>query len=308
MSVSPNVHPPVPDTPTLCPACGYDLRAATDARCPECGLQIDVELMRVSGIPWAHRATVGRLRAYCRTAYQFTFAPAALHLETARPQDPRDSVRFRRTTAALLAAAFVAFFALAIVENGAGYAVFAVEPSMSGAFPAASPVVKPWIQDTLVPWSAGATLLPVFPVCLILLAFLAAAAPHAVCRAPASATQDQRLRARALAGYLAAPLLIFFPALAVFALALLISHMSTDRSAFALAATLVAFTIFLMAIAFTLIRTAQWTARIRHCTFARAALSALELLALWTATILLCTAILPWSLGLLWIAFDSLRR
>src|SRR5690349_21435174 len=99
--------PAVPTTAALCPACGFDLRATRDNRCTECGLDIDPEMMRVSGIPWAHRATVGCVRAYFRTAWQFTFSSAELKLEAARPQDPHDSVRFRRITAALIASAFV---------------------------------------------------------------------------------------------------------------------------------------------------------------------------------------------------------
>ena len=29
-----------------CPSCGYELRGLTRARCPECGMPLDVELLR----------------------------------------------------------------------------------------------------------------------------------------------------------------------------------------------------------------------------------------------------------------------
>ena len=62
------------------------------------------------------------------------------------------------------------------------------------------------------------------------------------------------------------------------------------------------------AVVVTLIRAGQWVARVRRCSPGRAALGAVELLALWAAAIVLCTVILPWAMGFLWIAFDSVRR
>ena len=84
-----------------CPECGYDLRAIESDRCPECGLAIDRAAMSVSRIPWAHRRTIGRFRAYWRTNLMVIFRPRRLADEAARPVGLADAMRFRWVTVGL---------------------------------------------------------------------------------------------------------------------------------------------------------------------------------------------------------------
>lgn len=79
----------------VCPGCGYDLRAISSARCPECGLAIDRQSMSVSRIPWAHRKLIGRWRAYWRTNLMVIFRPRRLADEIVRPVSFADAQRFR---------------------------------------------------------------------------------------------------------------------------------------------------------------------------------------------------------------------
>ena len=69
------------DTLLFCPACGYDLRGSDGNRCPECGLAIDRESLRVRGFPWAHRREVGRVRAYVRMVWQVLVGSRTLAYE-----------------------------------------------------------------------------------------------------------------------------------------------------------------------------------------------------------------------------------
>src|SRR5687768_6844600 len=79
----------------LCPGCGYDVRGAAGGRCSECGLVVDRPSLERSGVPWAQRASVGRVRAFCSTGSLFTADAERLKLKTARPQSPRDAAAFR---------------------------------------------------------------------------------------------------------------------------------------------------------------------------------------------------------------------
>jgi len=79
----------------FCPECGYDLRAITSERCPECGLTIDRASMSVSRLPWSHRHKIGRVRAYWRT---MLIRPRKLAEEMARPVSFSDAQRFRHVT------------------------------------------------------------------------------------------------------------------------------------------------------------------------------------------------------------------
>ena len=106
--------PPLP----LCPDCGYDLRGLASDRCPECGLRIDRAADLSVTLPWAHRRTIGRGRAFVRTAAMATFRPRRLAANIARPVSWADAVAFRRATVALAAAsAAVALTVIAFLPD-----------------------------------------------------------------------------------------------------------------------------------------------------------------------------------------------
>jgi predicted RNA-binding Zn-ribbon protein involved in translation (DUF1610 family) len=78
----------------FCPECGYNLRGITSARCPECGTEIDRAKLAESQIPWVHRAKIGRVRAYVRTAWLATARPNRLAMEMAGPVSYEDARKF----------------------------------------------------------------------------------------------------------------------------------------------------------------------------------------------------------------------
>src|SRR5690349_3794443 len=121
---------PITTQSVFCPACGYDLRAKPAGPCPECGHVPDPEALRISGIPWAHRRRIGRVRAYLRTVRLVTFGGPALALEHARPQEPADARAFHRVHASLVAVMFLALLALAIASTRYGWAILAVQPDL----------------------------------------------------------------------------------------------------------------------------------------------------------------------------------
>jgi hypothetical protein len=95
------IRPRVTDTVAtqsalFCPDCGYDLQAIESDRCPECGLIIDRTALGQSVIPWLHRSSIGRFRAFWRTVNMATFRPRQLAQELVHPARFRDAVLFRR--------------------------------------------------------------------------------------------------------------------------------------------------------------------------------------------------------------------
>jgi hypothetical protein len=85
-------------TGLVCPGCGYDLRGIDSGQCPECGLAIDRAGMSVARIPWSHRKSLGRWKAYWRTNLLVIFRPRRLAEEVARPVSFADAQRFRHMT------------------------------------------------------------------------------------------------------------------------------------------------------------------------------------------------------------------
>lgn len=78
-----------------CPACDYDLRAATSDRCSECGAQIDLAKLRVSAVPWAHRHEIGPGRAFLATVLAVHLRPRQFAVNVAGPLRLRDARRFQ---------------------------------------------------------------------------------------------------------------------------------------------------------------------------------------------------------------------
>jgi hypothetical protein len=89
------------DDALRCPACDYDLRALAGGRCPECGLAIDRAALSQSQIPWAHRARIGRFRAYRKTVWMVFRHPKKVAADSSRPVSLEDARKFRRVTVIL---------------------------------------------------------------------------------------------------------------------------------------------------------------------------------------------------------------
>jgi hypothetical protein len=295
----------VSDAPALlCPACGFDLRAATTDRCSVCGLVIDRDTLRESGLPWAHRRRFGRVRAFASTVLDVTLDRRAIRHEFAKPQELADAAAFRRINTLIVAAALFALFAFVVFgAAGHGFADLTIQPIPAFTFGRAAQPFDGWVLDLAVPWFAGATLVPVLPVCLVLLAARLTGLQRHVIRLP-DASPDQRRRALALAHYAAAPLTLLLPGfLTVIGAAWALPH--SRRLGVALG--FVGVPLVLAAFGVTLWRTGQWLDRTRHCGLGRALLAALELLALWIVGAIVLLGLLPWCVGFLCLVFDSLR-
>jgi hypothetical protein len=305
-------NPTVDDDPALlCPACGFDLRATASDRCGECGLVIDRAALQVSGIPWVYRRRIGRVRAYFRTFWQVTIDSKAIRYEAAKPQEVGDGRAFARLTACIVALALLAVFAAAVFADG-GLAFLAIHPtSPFNSFGNSTAITDPHLQDLLVPWSAGATIAPVLPLCLIVLAFYLTGAQRYVFRASGAPALYQQ-RAVALSYYVTGPLALLLPALVCCTMAALLREekLFKEYGPFPVLTTALApvgALLFLIAVLGALYRAGQWLIRTRHCGVGRAALGVGELVGLWLFGWIVLIGLIPWCVGFLWIAIDSLR-
>jgi hypothetical protein len=298
-------------TMTLCPQCGFDLRGTESDRCGECGLEIDREGLRTSGIPWVYRRRIGRIRAYFKTVWLFLADRRGVQFEAAKPQDPADGRAFARVTGSLLAVALLVAFGASVLA-AEGLSFLAIQPEdLLSALGLGSPAYDARVVDAAVPWSAGATLWPVPPLCLIGLALYVAGAQRFVFRAR-SAPPELQARTLALSWYTSAPLVLLVPALGCWFVAGVLTQgkpfsdwrPSKDLS-FGLAPLGALF--YLVGVLATLRRTGQWLARTRHCGSALASLGALELIGLWVLGWVFFLGLVPWSVGFARIVIDSLR-
>lgn len=82
----------------FCQWCGYNLRALTSDRCPECGRSLETVRSSIPLIPWVHRRRIGRFRAYWKTVWLVMFRQQLFCDEMARPVDYKDAQRFRWVT------------------------------------------------------------------------------------------------------------------------------------------------------------------------------------------------------------------
>lgn len=80
------------DEQRLCPACGYDVRASTTGRCPECGTHVGRG--SASRLPWVHRRHQGGRRAFFATIALLILFPARFAAELTRRLDRAEARRF----------------------------------------------------------------------------------------------------------------------------------------------------------------------------------------------------------------------
>jgi hypothetical protein len=294
--------PVQPATPTatdddapLCPNCGYDLRGFAAERCSECGQALDWANLRTSAFPWVRRRQIGSIAAYLQTAWLITIDSRKLRHEVGKPQLLADARSFRRIAAIIVAAVVVCTFIAMVIANG-GTEFLGVEWPVD-----MSPNTPQWMQDVAVPWSAGARLLPVSCVCLVLLTVQLVGVPGYLARLPHGAA-GQRERADGIACYAIGPMAWLGVALlAAFAIGLIGWANDVPYSLMG--------PIFLAIAGLTLlvsvVRAIQWAVRVRHYGFEGALLALAKLLGLWLTGLVVFGFVLPWSVGFLLIAVDS---
>lgn len=299
------------DAAMLCPRCGYDMRGTTGTRCSECGQEIDRAAMAESGLPWAQRKKLGRIRAFRATVRLICFDSRKIRHELSKPQDLRDARRFRVWVTALLSLSFLVAFTCLMVA--AKLEEFLLHSSSLFNF-GGNPIMPAWQQDLLVPWNAGIALFWPLPICIVLTAVYLTGVARACVRVKSA---DARLReaADALGRYAAAPLVWLIPSAALCPVMLGYDYMARKYNlssdplfgwvgvALLFAAGIPVVTVPLLAIS----RAGQWTARANHAGLARFAAGAAECIVRSLLGLIFCFVVIPWCLGLIWIAIDSLR-
>jgi hypothetical protein len=294
-----------PAAAVLCPRCGYDVRSATSGRCSECGLILDRSAAAASNIPWAHRRQIGRTRALVKTVWLVTVDAGAIRHELARPQLPRDADRFRWWNAACLAAALGIWAAVYLTRHGIDS--IAVQRTSSGGTP-----LSGFQQDLFVPWSAGTTLLPVIPLCLLGLAAYLTGMGRSIVRLRGYPPQH-RQRATALAVYALGPLAWLLPASILYSAEYGVRRLGPalpGEFPFVMAATLFAWTAGIalaIGLGASLHRFGEWHTRAHHAAAGRYAAGVAEILGRSLLGIVVFLGIVPWCMGLIWVIADSFR-
>jgi hypothetical protein len=276
-----------------CPHCGYDLRETTGDQCSECGRVIDRATLGLTGYPWSNRHNI---RNYLKTVWLITINSRRLRYETLKNQNLAHARSCHRITTLLVA----------VTLAGSCAAIVVADPLIF-AIPRPFPRPATWRDDLIVPWAAGATLRPVLPLMFLRLAVHLMRIHHRLFRlrdAPAH-SQD---RAFAIAAYTIAPMFWLLP-LAIF----LAGGASLILAGIIEARVLIMYLLSLPVLAaillfpLTLFRILQWTLRVRHQSGEHALLIVPHVLALWLFVLVFYLGFLPWCIGLVWLAVDSLR-
>jgi hypothetical protein len=190
----------VADVDRFCPGCGYDLRGITSDRCPECGTPFDPNQPTEPQIPWSHRATLGRRRAFWRTVKLATFRTSQFAAEINRPVSFADARSFRR---AVVWHAWVPLALTTVVIWIVGYELYK----------------RPWYPNDVLGSIAMWGGIPVALASLWLFLYLLFGA-HSYFYHPKRLNVRQQNRAVALSYYACAPwAYVFAPVLAGFAIA-----------------------------------------------------------------------------------------
>lgn len=292
-----------PDAQILyCIDCGYDLRGLPSDRCPECGWLIDRDLLGRSHLAWAHRARLGRWRAYWRTAWAGTRSMKRLAVETIRPVDVGDALKFANITALVVGVPFALGILAIYAFDGTGiFNLIGMEYFWNVSKPV--PAAK-WV----VPWAEGMSLVPVAPLGAIAMFFLIVRS-SAMFFGGGAVPLERKERAAALSRYAMGALAWTPPmvliGLAALAAAVLDGNNTLNSFWFTMSACCaVGFGICLLACLFNTLalfwRTNQPS---QHWFFA----VMIGLPMTWCASAVVALGVAPWVIGYVWLMFDSLR-
>ena len=293
----------------LCPGCGYDLRAATEDRCSECGLVIDRAQLGRSSFPWAHRAGLGRLRAFVKTVRLVTLDTRLLRQEASKTQSPRDAAVFRRCVAATLVISFAAVVIMALAAD----VLREVAITNTSSALATGSTDAGLEEDFMIPWSAGITQRPALFVYAAALAFYFASATRPIFRTR-GLDKNSANSIEAISGYVIAPLVFLVPAMVGYgALYWMGEHEDYDFDSPPLVVIVwvigvCSFLLFAMAVGGTVFRTGQWRARTTDAKYSTGLIAMGELLFRWLIGSYILLAVFPWCVGFVWIVIDSFRR
>jgi hypothetical protein len=305
--------------PVLCPRCGYDLRGTTADRCSECGQEIDRAALAESGVPWAHRRKLGRVRTFLSTVWLVSIDSKRIRHELSKPQDLSAARRFRAILVVLLTLIGLGALATVIFDNGAENLL--LQPARSGdaglAAGMASYFPTPmagWQQDLKVPWYAGVSITWLLPAYVLLLAVFITGIAASAIHVP-RVDRECRRAADSVALYAGACLLwLAIPAAAYFAAheANVINWRTSDGGDFNLMRTrnvlqLVAWVSAGIVLLLALRRSGQWITRAHHAGIFRFLLSILECIFRFAVGILVCGGVIPWCCGLIRIAADRMQ-
>jgi len=288
------------DAGRFCPACGYDLRGIDSDRCPECGLALNVAAGFT--IPWSHRKEMGRLKAFWRTVRLASVQPKRLAMAVAEPVEYAAAQRFRWVVIALASLPPIVFF-LVVVWCKGGTGFLSVVGSDLRSF-------LPWLGNPLrelaVIWSAGATLVPVLPIGMVAMFYLATGAAGYWFR-PAHMSVARQNRAVAISRYACAPL-AWLPlpvALAAAVVALTVSGYLDYHPAPRDWMILIALACVILAVGW---RTALvLLARTTHCGPGRLVAAGIGLPLSWLLSAVIGLGVVPFAVGFIWIVIDSFR-
>jgi hypothetical protein len=315
-----NVQPdsPTADDATLasaatlpCPRCGYDLRGTSSDRCSECGQTIDRNALAESGIPWAHRKKLGRVRTFLVTVRRFSYDSLSIRQELSKPQNPADARWFRFWVTLIVATA--GWTALAVAMLDYPLETLLLQRDALWDKPSGTPMPG-WQQDLLVPWFCGISFYWLTIVCIGLYALYLSGVTRSAIHFH---TPDERARrsANAVGLYAAAPLVwLILPALLYLG-----SHFlgraswfmrQPDADLISQLRTLLqiaAAALLVLIVGLSFRRSGQWISRVHHAGFGRSAWGVLECLVRVIVGFVVCRLIIPWCCGLIWIAIDSVR-
>lgn len=268
----------------ICPECGYDLRAITSERCPECGHAIDRAAMSVSRIPWSHRNAIGRSRAYWRTNLLAIFRSKRLAEEIARPVSFADAQRFRHVTI-LLAWIPMAAWAVGLV--------LANWDDATAGLRSADSRLGWWMEAAIYVSLLGALWLG-----LVFVTGVASYFFH-----PASMPVVQQNRAVALSYYTCAPLAWLWLPAALDAIAIALADQPWAQHGFGeklgIVCIVVAFCLIVAIVVFCWIRASKLMERVTHCGAGRKIAMTLFLPLAW---VICCAVALLIPLTLLYVS------